>query len=149
MLFAKPDIGINVPAPPNLAILSKTPKAVSKIVIVIKITLIHEPTRKMSIFGLKALIISPNICPKQQISPPTIKAWKSEPNQPVLGVRFSTYKRYSSFRAFEFFFISNLHFPQNYLNLFTKTYQFIQFINNFLNFEKNNIRKWRIIWKEK
>ena len=90
MLFAKPEIGTNVPAPPNFAILSKKPNAVARIVIVIMIMLIQEPTLSISMVGLYAFIISPNICPNTQNIPPTINAWNKELNHPVFGVSLST-----------------------------------------------------------
>ena len=52
ILFAKPEIGINVPPPPNFAILSNTPKAVNKIVIQITIILTQAPTLNILILGL-------------------------------------------------------------------------------------------------
>ena len=50
------------------------PQAVNKIVIVITIIFTHEPTLSISMVGKKAFIISPNICPKHQIIPPTKNA---------------------------------------------------------------------------
>lgn len=86
MEFAKPDIGTDVPAPACLAIISKTPVAVSTAVMTISIII---ATLRLSFSVRPAFVKKANIpSAKAQIKPPETKAFSKSVTRGEFGEAF-------------------------------------------------------------
>ncbi len=99
MLFAKPVIGIIVPAPANFAKSSKIPSPVKRHVKNIITISVHVPSSDSVMLGNQFCRQSVTACPKQQIKPPTTNAKKSDGQSSVLGDFAETYAKYLLLRS--------------------------------------------------